>query len=223
MSEHALWPGDPGTLLEGSRRALVQLVRGPHLSSGRHGRLWAALLGDEDAIRSRLADLFLDLVVDRESEIAFVRNVTAEIEIPQVVRTAPLTFLDTAALLHLRQLLLRAAPGERVIVGSDELADQLAVYHGKDRGDPALFGKRVNATITKLEKYGILARTSTEGRFEISPVLRLVLGADEVSAIGAEFRRIADSAAPRGGAGARGGRGGEEGDGALDEDDGEDA
>jgi hypothetical protein len=111
MSEHPLWPGDSGTLLEGSRRALVQLVRGPHLSSGRHGRLWAALLNDEAAIRSRLADLFLDLVVDRESEIAFVRNVTAEIETPQVVRTAPLTFLDTAALLHLRQLLLRAAPG----------------------------------------------------------------------------------------------------------------
>ena len=212
MSEHPLWPGDSGTLLEGSRRALVQLVRGPHLSANRHGRLWAALLGDEDAIRSRLADLFLDLVVDRESEIAFVRNVTAEIETPQVVRTAPLTFLDTAALLHLRQLLLRAAPGERVIVGSDELGDQLGVYHGKDRGDPALFGKRVNATITKLEKYGILARTSTAGRFEISPVLRLVLGADEVSAIHAEFRRIAGDGASRGA----------DGDGAMGDDDGED-
>lgn len=187
-----LWPEDTGSLLESSRRALVQLVRGPHLSAQRHGKLWVALLNDEGAIRSRLADLFLELVVDREAEIAFVRNVAAgEIETPQVVRTAPLTFLDTAALLHLRQLLLRAGPGERVIVGSDELGDQLAVYHGKDRGDPALFAKRVNAAITKLEKYGILARTSTEGRYEISPVLRLVLGAQEVATIGEEFRRIA--------------------------------
>lgn len=214
MSELPLWTGDAGTLLEPSRRALVQLIRGPHLSAQRHGRLWAALLNDEAGIRSRLADMFLDLVVDREAEIAFVRNVTtAELETPQVVRTVPLTFLDTAALLHLRQLLLRVAPGERVIVGSDELGDQLAVYHGKDRGDPALFGKRVSATITKLERYGILARTSTEGRFEISPILRLVLGAQEVASIHEEFRRIAEGdGASRAGAAAASSSGNDGGD-----------
>lgn len=188
-----LWAGDTGTLLAPSRRALVHLVRGPHLGAQRNANLWAALLNDEAEIRSRLADLFLDLVIDREAEIAFIRNATPpDLDVPQVVRTAPLTFLDTAALLHLRQLLLHGVGGERVIVGADELGDHLEVYRGKDKGDPALFGKRINATITKLEKYGILARTTTEGRYEISPVLRLVFTAEEVAAIHAEFRRIAD-------------------------------
>lgn len=205
MSETPLWPGDTGVLREASRRALVQLLRGPHLGAQRHGRLWTALLNDEAMIRSRLADVFLELVVDRESEVAFVRNVRAsDLDPPQVVRTAPLTFLDTAVLLYVRQLLMRASPGERVIVGSDELADQVEVYRGKDRADPALFGKRVNATIVKLERYGILARTTTEGRFEVSPVLRLVLGAEEVAAIHAEFRRIAVEDAARIGGGRRG-------------------
>lgn len=215
-----LWSGDTGTLLEASRRALVQLVRGPHLGAQRHGKLWAALLNDEAAIRSRLADVFLDLVIDREAEIAFVRNASvADLDAPQVVRTAPLTFLDTAALLHLRQLLLRGSAGERVIVGSDELGDQLEVYRGKDRADPALFAKRVNATITKLEKYGILARTSTEGRFEVSPVLRLVLGAQEVASIQAEFRRIAGDGVASGGRGGAAPSGDEGDDGVAGDDD----
>ena len=190
--------GDTGTLREQSRRAVVQLLRGPYLAARRHPQLWNAVLGDEQAIRSNLADLFLDLVVDTEAEVAFVRNVDQEtFEAPKVVRSAPLTFMDTALLLHLRQQLLQAGGGERVIVGADELADQLQVYRGRDNADPAMFGKRINASWTKLEKYGILARTSTEGRFEISPVLRLIFGAEEITAVQAEFARLAaDGSAP---------------------------
>ena len=58
----ALWDGDSGTLRDPSRRALVQLLRGPYLSAASHGRLWTALLADEDAIRSRLSDMFLELI-----------------------------------------------------------------------------------------------------------------------------------------------------------------
>lgn len=188
----ALWDGDTGTLREASRRALVQLLRGPYLSARRHGQLWNALLADENEIRSRLAELFLDLVVDTEAELAFVRNAEPDtLDAPSVVRSAPMTFLDTALLLHLRQHLLQGGGGDRVIVGADELLDQLQVYRSRDDADPAMFAKRVNASWTKLEKYGILARTSTEGRFEISPVLRLVFGAEEIAAVQAEFARIA--------------------------------
>jgi hypothetical protein len=36
------------------------------------------LLTDEAAIHSRLADLFLELVIDRDNEFAFVRNAPSE-------------------------------------------------------------------------------------------------------------------------------------------------
>ncbi|UNX55173.1 DUF4194 domain-containing protein [Georgenia sp. TF02-10] len=192
-ADGGLWPGDTGTLREPSRRALVQLLRGPYVSADRQGHLWRAVLNDEAAIRSRLADVFLDLVVDTEAQVAFVRNAdTGGLDAPRVVRSAPMTFMDTALVLHLRQLLLQSAGSERVIVGQDEVSDQLQVYRGRDNADPAMFGKRINASWRKLEQYGILARTSTEGRYEISPVLRLVFGAEEIAAVQAEYARLAD-------------------------------
>lgn len=186
-----LWPGDTGTLREQSRRAFVHLVRGPYLSAQRHNNLWNALLNDHDAIASRLADMFLTLVVDAEAQVAFVRNVDVDgLDAPRVVRTAALTFIDTALLLNLRQQLLQSGGSERTIVGRDEVADQMQVYRGRDNADPAGFAKRINASWGKLEKYGILAATSTEGRFEVSPVLRLVFGAQEIVEVQAEYARL---------------------------------
>lgn len=190
--DNTLWERDTGTLRDASRRALVQLLRGPFLSAQRHGHLWAALLNDESEIRSRLADAYLDLVVDVENQLAFARNVrAADTETPKVMRSHPLTFLDTAMLLHLRQQLLHSDGRERVIVGKDEVADQLQVYRGADDSDPAGFAKRINSSWQKMNSYGILAATSTEDRFEVSPVLRLIFGADEIAAVQAEYRRLA--------------------------------
>ncbi|MDT0169741.1 DUF4194 domain-containing protein [Pseudarthrobacter sp. BRE9] len=191
LSDVALWEGDTGTLREPSRRVLVQLLRGPYLSASRHGNLWTALLSDEDAVRSSLADLFLDLVTDHAAQVAFVRNTSADVDAPKVMRTATLTFLDTALLLHLRQTLLQESGGRKTIVGADEVADQLQVYRGKDNADIAGFSKRINSSWQKMVKYGLLAATSTEGRFEVSPVLRLVFGAEEIAAVQAEYRRLA--------------------------------
>lgn len=192
---HLLWASDTGTLREPSRRALVQLLRGPYLSAGRHGHLWNALLNDVQQIRSRLADLFLDLVTDQQGQFAFVRNAeSSDADLPKVMRTATLTFLDTAMLLHLRQLLLRADSSEATIVGQDEITDQLQVYSGRDGADPAGFARRVNASWVKLTRYGIIAPTSTEGRSVISPVLRLVFDAQEITAVQAEYSRIAEAA-----------------------------
>lgn len=188
----ALWDGDGGTLRESSRRALVQLLRGPYLSATSHGRLWTALLADEDAIRSRLSDMFLELVTDDGAQVAFVRNAGAQIDAPKVMRTAALTFLDTALLLHLRQQLLHESTGNKAIVGVDEVADQLQVYRGKDGADPAGFAKRINTSWAKMIKYGLLSATSTEGRYVVSPVLRLVFGPEEIAAVRNEYTRLAE-------------------------------
>ena len=194
LAPGALWSGDRGTLRPASRRAFVQLLRGPYLSAERHPALWAALLNDTHEVRSRLADACLELTVDAETQVAFVRNVDADGDWPRVVRTVPLTFLDTALLLHLRQMLLTGATGARIIVGHDEAADHLSVYRGADNADPAGFMKRVTASWTKFVRYGLLAPTSTEGRFEISPVLRLVFGSEQIAALRQEYARLGEAA-----------------------------
>ncbi|MDF9876458.1 DUF4194 domain-containing protein [Cellulosimicrobium cellulans] len=188
-----LWDGDPGTLREDSRRALAALVKGPYVSAERHSAIWRALVADSRVIRSRLADLFLELVVDTTLGVAFVRGAQTDAgTAPQVVRTLPLTFIDTVLLLHLRGELVRAGGSGRVIVGRDEVDEQLHTYRTAASTDEAGFTKRINASWSKLEKQNILLPTSTEGRYEVSPVLRLVFGPEEIAAVRAEYARLGD-------------------------------
>ncbi|NQX12332.1 DUF4194 domain-containing protein [Microbacteriaceae bacterium VKM Ac-2855] len=196
-NEGGVWSGDTGALPEASRRALLQLLRGPLLSQALHPQLWGALLADEAAIRSRLHELFLDLAIDPGSEVAYIRNAeTFDVAVPSTVRSASLTFLDTAMLLVLRQHLVSADGSERVIVGRDDVFEQLAVYRdaGRDESD---WARRLNASWGKLGKYGIISKASEDERVEISPVLRLVFGPEQITGLRDEYRRIAE----RGGGG----------------------
>ena len=188
----ALWDGDPGSLPRDTRRTLVRLLQGPYLTAELHPDLWNALLTDEAAIRRRLGDLFLELVVDREAGLAFTRNVQDPTGAsPSVMRTMPLTLVDTVLLLHLRTLLLRTTtPGERVFIDRGELDDHLAVYRPHASTDHAGFLRRVNSSVDKLRRASLLRETEVPDRYEVSPVLALVFTADEVAAVSAEYRRL---------------------------------
>ncbi|TFD51199.1 DUF4194 domain-containing protein [Cryobacterium sp. Hh7] len=192
----ALWSGDTGVIGEQSRRALLELIKGPYLSGVKAPMLWSALLANEVVIRSRLHELFLDLVVDRVGEFAFVRNVsTTELTVPSTVRTSALTFLDTAMLLVLRQMLLSGEGEGRVIVGQEDVFEQLRVYRTVDR-DESDFNKRLNSSWLKMKNtLRVIHQAGTEDRAEISPVLRLIVDAEQIAAISGEYRRIAEGGA----------------------------
>ncbi len=194
----ALWPGDTGLIGEQTRRALLELIKGPYLSGVKAPALWSALLADEVGIRSRLNELFLELVVDRVGEFAFVRNVsTTELKLPSTVRTAALTFLDTAMLLVLRQMLLAGEGDGRVIVGQEDVFEQLRVYRTVDR-DETDFNKRLNSTWLKMKNtLRVIHQAGAEDRAEISPVLRLIVDAEQIAAISGEYRRIAEGSGSR--------------------------
>lgn len=200
----ALFEGDAGELPEDVRRVLVLLLQGPFVSRDSHPRPWATLLGHEEVVRSRLGDLFLELVLDRDRGLGFIRKVTApELDVPGVVRSNRLTLIDTALVLHLRELLLRAESDElRVIVGRDELTEVLAVYQPLTGTNRAGYENRIQASIEKLKRSSVLRSTKEPDRYEVSPILGLVFGADEVIAVTRELRRFAAEAAagPAGGA-----------------------
>lgn len=183
-----LWSGDRGRLAENSRRALLELVQGPYLSGARKPRLWSALLTDTDEIRARLHELFLELVIDTVDEFAFVRPVrTEELAVPVAVRTAALTFMDTLMLLVLRQTLLAAHGEHRVIVGRDEIFEQLRTY--RSSRDEADYEKRMNSSWAKLmNKLGLIHKAGSDDRVEISPVVKFIVDADRVAALTAEYR-----------------------------------
>ena len=214
VDEHTgLWRGDAGELPDRTRRVLLRLVRGPYLSGAREAQLWAVLLTDEAAIHSRLADLFLELVIDRDNEFAFVRNAPSD-DAPKAVRSEALTFLDTAMLLVLRQFLLTAPGEERVIVGQDEVYEQLSVYRD---GDESTFQRNLNGSWGRMVNKLRVLHSAGEERFQISPMVRFLIDEDRVRELTAVYRRIAgggDAGGDEGDGAGRGlGDGGEQGDG----------
>ena len=42
MSDNVLFPGDTGRLADASRRALLELIRGPYLSAAQNPAVWSA-------------------------------------------------------------------------------------------------------------------------------------------------------------------------------------
>jgi hypothetical protein len=190
LTADQLWPGDSGGLGFAARRALLQLVRGPLISADKNGELWQALLNNHELIKSRLADLFLELAVDLDAGVAFVRNAVSEDEkLPKAVKNQPLTLIDTLMLLTLRKELLMDSLN-RVFVSRSELLEQLANYRPIAKLDEAAFSDRLNSSWSRLVKAGILQPIEDESRCEISPVLKLIFGVDEVKAINAEFARM---------------------------------
>ncbi|MEQ8036106.1 DUF4194 domain-containing protein [Xanthomonas sp. WHRI 6106] len=188
-----LFLGDTGTLPFDARRALCQLLAGPSIDAQRHGALWPALLRNEAAIRQLLCELFLELVLDREGGVAFTRQAdTAELESPTLLRSAPLTFIESVLLLFLRQQLAEAdTRGARAVVDEAQLVEALSVYEKNVSTDRAGFARRVMTAIGKMRDNQLLSRLrGSEERYEVSPVLKLLFSAEDVQALVVAYRGL---------------------------------
>jgi hypothetical protein len=189
-----LFVTDTGRLPLDTRRALVQLLTGPSLEERRHPKLWPVLARDEALIRSRLSELFLDLVLDSDLKVAFTRQAdVGELDCPVLLRRAQLTFIDSVLLLYLRQRLSQAeARGERAVIASDEIEDYLRTFERTANTDRAGFAKRVIASIEKIKKHSILQKIrASEDRFEISPTLKLLFSVEAVQELTRLYRERA--------------------------------
>lgn len=196
-----LFMNDSGELPLETRRVLVQLLSGPSLEGRRHPKLWPVLLRDEAAVQRRLHELFLELVIDRDMQVAFTRQVDAgDLEVPILLRRAQLTFIDSVLVLFLRQRLTQAeAHGERAVVARDEIVENLLLYERAASTDRAGFTKRIAASIEKMKKHNILQKIrASDDRFEISPTLKLLFTAEEIVALTALYDAMAagESLAP---------------------------
>lgn len=189
-----LWDKDTGTLPEKSRRTLLELVKGPYLSRAASQQNWETLLADEASIRSRLNDMFLDLVVDREAEFAFVRNAIGdEIELPKAARTVSLTFVDTLMLLELRRVMLTSQDA-RPYVDKADIFSQLQTYRPANK-DEISFNRNLNAAWGRMQNALRVTHSvgQSDDRVEISPIVRLLIDADQARALRTAFEKAAAS------------------------------
>lgn len=189
----ALFSGDTGELPLDTRRALVQLLTGPALDGRRHSKLWPTLIRDEEVIRRRLSELFLELIIDRDLQVAFTRQAdTGELTVPLLLRRAQLSFMDSILLLYLRACLTQAeSRGERAVVSIAEIIEHLSLWERIANTDRAGFNKRIQASIEKIKKHKILQKIrSADDRFEVSPTLKLLFSAEEVQALTSLYQRM---------------------------------
>lgn len=190
----SLFIDDTGEMSLETRKVLVQLLTGPSLEAKRHSNLWPILVRDEYRIRSRLHDLFLELILDRDLQIAFTRQAeTGDLEVPKLLRRSSLNFIDSVLILFLRQELTRYEnQGEKAAVSTDEMLEHLLIYEKNANTDRAGFIKRAQASVEKFKKYNILRKIrNNDGRYEVSPTLKLLFSADEVRELAEVYKNLA--------------------------------
>lgn len=194
ISGAVAFAGDQGQLRIETRRVLVQLLLGPSVDARRQSRLWPVLLRDQGILRSRLHEMFLELVVDAEQQVAFTRQVVAEdIDAPILLRKANLTFLESALILFLRHRLTQAdTAGERAVVSLHEMLEHLSVFERTSNADRARFDKQKANAVEKAKKLSLVrSLPGAEQRFEVAPTLKLLFPAESIQELTRTYQALA--------------------------------
>lgn len=190
----AVFVGDSAQLPLETRRVLVQLLLGPALDAQRQTKLWPVLLRDESTLRARLHELFLELVVDHDQQIAFTRQVVdPDVDIPILLRKTTLTFLQSALLLYLREQLIQAdARGERAVTAREDMIEHLSVFDRDRNTDQAKFRRQAEAAVDKAASLNLIRKLrGGEERYEVSPTLKLLFSAEEIQALTRSYEIVA--------------------------------
>jgi Domain of unknown function (DUF4194) len=184
-----------GRLPEPARRALVTLLMNRYVSRARHRSAWEAILTYESDLRARLGEIYLDLIVDPDAEVAFKRQQDID-DVPRVLRRERALSRDASfVLIFLRREYAFADPDDgAVLITRDQIGEFLRAYREDGDSDDARFARRVDAAINALVKPWQLLEPdpAVDYLFTISPVIVPLVGVDELRRLEAAFRQAAD-------------------------------
>lgn len=165
---------DRGPGLEHDARiALTTLLTQRFITRTRHPVAWDALLAWEPEIRERLDDLFLQLEVDLEHEVAFKRQLSGD-GVPVLLRRDRALSRDASLLLiHLRQEhAYHDALDDQLVVTRDQVSDFLNRFGEGRTHDQVALERRVDASVRALEQYHLLeAEEDDPDLFVVSPAV----------------------------------------------------
>ena len=175
----SLFEGDEGELEFAQRRALVTLLKQRFISARTHPRDWAVLVEHERVLRSRLNDLFLDLMVDAEREVAWKRQASSETggRFPTLLHDVPWSREETIVLVHLRDRLRagQASGDARVFVDREDVVEHVASFRPLHATDEAGDEKRARNAVATVVKAGLLIGAVGDERYEISEAVESLL------------------------------------------------
>lgn len=184
-----LFAGDTGTLEPEARGVLVDLLRRRYLFANRNPERWKALLEYQTIIESRLNDLFVTLVIDRDRGIAYKKQVRSEeTDIPILLKDDPFNRAETILLVQLRALNQRSDGSEPIRIDAEELESQALTFFNDDTGDLAGLQREIRSAIQRLAREGFLAEEAP-GRYRITPLVEIVLSVDRLTELAAWLDR----------------------------------
>lgn len=201
MTEFPADPHEPAraeddTLPLAARTALVSLLTHRFLSRAKTPEAWAGLRAYEGEIRQRLSEMFLDLIVDTEHEVAFKRQSGRE-DVPVLLRREKPLSRDASLLLVFlrREHAFTDAQDDAVVVSRDQLDEFLSRYHEDSAQDEVRSHRRVGAAIAAVERLGLLTPEPEDAElFAVSPAIVPLITAEELLRFEQVF--LAAAAAP---------------------------
>lgn len=180
----SLFAGDGGRLTLEQRKALVALIKNRYISASQQPAEWQTLMVSEPLITSRLNDLFLDLHVDRNYEVAFKRQAQPEVggRFPTLLHDVAYSREETILLIFLRGRFrsVRAEGHDMVLVDREDMLSNVERFrpaHATDRSGDA---RKADNAVDALVKASILVKAGDE-RFQISPVIEVLLPIERLS------------------------------------------
>jgi len=186
-SSLVMFEGDTSMLFQEQRRCLHALLKHRYLSADRHPELWTVLLANQDMIRSRLNELFFELYLDRNHQIAFKRQASTETgdPLPSLLRDVSHTKEETIVMVFLRQrFFARRQEGEDIVfVDRQTLLDEISDQRPEYATHRAMDQKRALNAIDGLATAGVLIKTADPDRFRISPIIEVLLPIEKLRAL----------------------------------------
>lgn len=183
----ALFEGDEGGLELAQRRALVAVVKERFITATSHPKEWRALLANPRLVRSRLNDLFLDLYLDVDRQVAFKRQAAPEGggRFPTLLHDTTWSREETILLVFLRARSRadEAAGVPRTFVDRVDMLEHAASMRPPHATDQARDTRRATKAIENLITAGLLTGASTADRFEVSRAVDVVLPLERLTAL----------------------------------------
>lgn len=175
----ACFEGDAGRLDYEQRRVLHALMKHRYISADRHSDQWLTLLANEELIKSRLNDLFLDLHIDRTYQVAFKRQAVSETgaSLPTLLHDVAHTKEETIMLVALRsRFFQQRQDGDNVVhIDKAVLLEEVSSMRPDHATNRSLDQKKSERAIDGLRRAGVLLKTPDPDRYRISPVIEVLM------------------------------------------------
>ncbi len=185
-----LFAGDTGTLPFAARRVLALLLQRRYLAAADHPAEWKALLAHQQVLESRCHDMFVELVVDRDYEIAYKRQVRTEgLSVPVLLKDEPYKRVETLLMLFVRNRFRqeRGAGEAAALVDAEEMVDYALGFLAHDETNLAARRREIDNAIATLAREHVIDEVAT-GRYRILPVVEILLPVDRLRELTAWLR-----------------------------------